>query len=900
MRSMAEYLYANAVMENHFLIEDVMSEIVPVILCGGSGTRLWPLSRGLYPKQFVDLGCGETLFKNTLLRASRILDRGEPIFLCNDAYRFYVSTDIAECGMCGRIILEPAPRNTAPAIALAAHAALEKNENSLLLVMPADHSISDAGTFASAIAKASPLAASGHIVTFGIMPTSPETGFGYIQQGSPLGEAGFSVRRFVEKPDGENAQRMIDEGGFFWNSGIFLMPAALFLRELHAHAPKISEAIDLAWKNRKEVCGLVYPESQAFLSCPEDSIDYAVMEHTSVAAVCPISIDWNDLDSWESFYQIGEKDQEGNVCSGDVLALEARNCYLHGTHRLVAALDVDNLAVIETQDAILVASRNSLQKIKGVVGSLKAAGRPECRLHPRVFRPWGSYEALAMGDRFQVKRIIVAPGEELSLQMHYHRAEHWVVVSGTAEITNGETVGLYNENQSTYIPVGTMHRLKNPGTIPLILIETQSGPYLGEDDIVRFDDNYGRVAQTDSVPTKAPEGAVKDVVILSSADWDNPFWTNKQHMAVQFAEHGWRVLYVDSLGLRQPTLHKKDLFRIARRLFKSFPWPRKMRPNIWRVSPLVLPFHKYSWVRGLNAVILRVTLRLHMFILGIKKPLLWTYNPLLSDLCAKLPHCGVVYHCVDDLRAAPRIDNKAISTGEAEMAKVADMCFTTSPALQERMRTLFKNSVFEPNVCDYDLFRSAMSQHIPEPLELVDIPHPRLLFIGALSEYKVDFDLIEKVAKLRPDLHWVLVGAQGEGQPESRSVPDLPNLHVLGPKPYNSLPGFMRHADVAVMPSARNTYTASMFPMKFFEYLAAGLQVVGTRLPSIEGFRDLYFPVDGVDEFCKAVDEVLAGAQCDAGQIDAACRHNCWAARFGRMEAALNRFLVNSVVKEKS
>lgn len=386
----------------------------------------------------------------------------------------------------------------------------------------------------------------------------------------------------------------------------------------------------------------------------------------------------------------------------------------------------------------------------------------------------------------------------------------------------------------------------------------------------------------------------KNVIILSSADWDTPFWTNKQHMAVQFAEHGWRVLYVDSLGLRKPMLHKKDMLRITRRLVKFFSWPRKVRPNIWRVSPLVLPFHKYVLVRNLNAVILRWTMRLHTLLLGFKKPLIWTYNPLTSNLCSKLPHCGIIYHCVDDLRASPRVDSVVISKGERELAQVADMCFTTSPALQERMGALFKRSIFEPNVCDYEHFRTALSKSIPEPAEIADIPHPRLLFIGALSEYKVDFGMMESIAKLRPDLHWILVGAQGEGQPESRGVPKLPNLHALGPKPYKTLPTFMHHADVAVIPAPLNAYTRSMFPMKFFEYLAAGLQVIGTRLPALEGFQDLYFAVDDADEFCEAVDAVLAGAQRNAEQIDIACRYNCWVARFERIKPTLNRLLTSS------
>lgn len=466
--------------------------LYPVILCGGSGTRLWPLSREMYPKQFVELGNGRTLFKDTLLRAFSIPSAADPLIVCNEEHRFYVSASLLECSVQGHVLLEPEPRNTAPAIALAAFAICSVDTDGLLLVLPSDHLLQDEDAFVAAVQGACPLAEAGYIVTFGITPTSPETGFGYIRQGNLFSGGGFAVSRFVEKPDAAKAAAMLKEGGYLWNSGMFLFAASAYLKELKTFAPEIYAMCSTAWENRRKEGAFVYPEREAFLSSPSDSIDYAVMEHTSRAAVYPLSSGWNDLGSWEAFYQAGEKDTSGNVCVGDVVLDNVHDCYLHGTHRLIAALDIEDLAVIETQDSILVAPRASVQHVKNIVAELKSAGRPEYRLHPLVYRPWGSYESLAVGSRFQVKRITVNPGAQLSLQMHYHRAEHWVVVSGTAEITNGDSVGLYTENQSTYIPLGTVHRLKNPGKVPLVIIEIQSGSYLGEDDIVRLEDVYGR------------------------------------------------------------------------------------------------------------------------------------------------------------------------------------------------------------------------------------------------------------------------------------------------------------------------------------------------------------------------------------------------------------------------
>ena len=469
-----------------------MQNIAPVILCGGSGTRLWPLSRETYPKQFVDMGKGRTLFKDTLLRARRAPNSLEPTVICNEDHRFYVTAALYECDIRATILLEPAPRNTAPAIALAALSLMDDGADPLMLVLPSDHAISDEDAFFKGVESAAVLAEQGHIVTFGITPASPETGFGYIEQGEALGANGYMVARFVEKPDAEKATGMLARGGYSWNSGMFLLRASVYLKELERFAPKIYAACSAAWNGRKDDQAFSRPDSEAFLSSPSDSIDYAVMEQTDLAAVVPLGVSWSDLGSWEAFYQIGQQDDSGNVCSGDVMTEGVENCYFNATHRLLTAIGVSGLVVVETQDAVLVAPRDRVQDVKKIVGRLQSAQRPECRQHPLVYRPWGSYETLVMDGRFQVKRIIVNPGAELSLQMHHHRAEHWVVVSGTAEVTNGDLVKLFTENQSTYIPLGTMHRLKNPGVIPLVLIEIQSGSYLGEDDIVRFADVYGR------------------------------------------------------------------------------------------------------------------------------------------------------------------------------------------------------------------------------------------------------------------------------------------------------------------------------------------------------------------------------------------------------------------------
>ena len=470
-------------------------KIQPVILCGGSGTRLWPASRTRYPKQFMQLANGSNLFRETLCRTDGIHDIAAPIIVSNDACRFYASSSMNDEGRIGTIILEPASRNTAPAIALAAFAAQEEGD-SLLLVLPSDHRFARPENFRAAVELARPVAESGMLVTFGIQPTSPETGYGYIQQGEELTEGIFKVSKFHEKPALERAQAMLAEGGYFWNSGIFFFTASVWLEELKTFAPAIWQAARDAWQERRTDLCFIRPGS-AFCGSPSDSIDYAVMEHTSKAAVVPVDCGWSDLGSWEAFYEASPRDEEDNVCEGDVIVQNTSNCYLRSSGRLIAALDVQDLAVIETRDAILVADRHKSQDVKRVVERLKQTGRPEADSHLKVYRPWGNYETLVLDSRFQVKRIEVYPGEGCSLQLHYHRSEHWIMVSGTGEVTLGDTVTLLSENQSIYIPLGTKHRIRNPGTIPLVFIEVQSGAYLGEDDIVRLQDNYGRAGIED-------------------------------------------------------------------------------------------------------------------------------------------------------------------------------------------------------------------------------------------------------------------------------------------------------------------------------------------------------------------------------------------------------------------
>lgn len=463
--------------------------ITPLILCGGSGTRLWPLSRTLHPKQFMDLG-GRTLFGETLERLGRLLGCGDPIVICNREHRFLVAEQMERHGLdpAGRILLEPVARNTAPAITAGALAALDLRAPGLLLVLPSDHAVRDVQAFDLALREGALCADHDMLVTFGVTPSCPETGYGYIQGGDPL-EHGLAVRRFVEKPDLANAQAMLRAGGHYWNSGIFLFRPGVFLKELSRLAPAVAEHAGAAWRERCVQRDFIWLGDD-FASCPATSVDYAVMEKTPRAAVVPLDAGWSDLGSWKSIHDCGRGDGQGNVSVGDVLAQDVRNCYLHSSGRLLAALGLDNLVVVETGDAVLVADRERTQEVRKIVERLGA--RAERETHLRVFRPWGWYETLARGAGFQVKRILVKSGAALSLQLHHRRAEHWVVVSGRGLVTVGDAEMTLSANESTYIPMGARHRLANASDCPLEIIEIQSGDYLGEDDIERFEDNYGR------------------------------------------------------------------------------------------------------------------------------------------------------------------------------------------------------------------------------------------------------------------------------------------------------------------------------------------------------------------------------------------------------------------------
>ena len=462
--------------------------ITPVILSGGSGTRLWPLSRELYPKQLLKLVGNHTMLQDTVLRLGG-LKAGAPVVVCNDSHRFLVAEQLRLLGIKPRaIVLEPVGRNTAPAIALAAFAA---DPDALLLVLPADHVIRDVAAFQAAIALAVPAAEAGRLVTFGIVPGAPETGYGYIRRGAPQGSA-YAIAQFVEKPDLARAQQFVDSGEYYWNSGMFLFKASRYLEELTAHAPDIAEAARAAGLAAEPDLDFVRINKAAFELCRSESIDYAVMEKTADAVVVPLDAGWSDVGSWDALHQASSADADGNVFMGDIVAEDSTGCYLHAESRLVTAVGLRDHVVVETKDAIMVAPRDRVQDVKKLVARLKAEGRYEHSLHREVARPWGSYDSIDSGDRFQVKRLTIKPGAVLSLQLHHHRAEHWVVVAGTAQITRGEDVFLLEENQSTYIPLGVKHRVENPGKIPLHIIEVQSGTYLGEDDIVRFEDRYGR------------------------------------------------------------------------------------------------------------------------------------------------------------------------------------------------------------------------------------------------------------------------------------------------------------------------------------------------------------------------------------------------------------------------
>ncbi len=484
--------------------------LIPVILSGGSGTRLWPLSRETYPKQFLPLLGKRSLFQLTLDRLNGLPERGAPILVCNDQHRFLVAEQLRLLGLNdATVLLEPVGRNTAPATACAALTALERDPDALLLVLPADHLIRDLAALHRALVAGRQAAEQGRLVTFGIVPTRPETGFGYIQRG-PLLQNGsesdstgsqqslYAIQAFVEKPDLKTAQGYWESGDYYWNSGMFLFRADRFLQELQHHAPAIREACqralaqaDLGFSKRDK--NFILLDAEAFTASPSDSIDYSIMEKTRDAVVVPLQAGWNDVGNWSSLWEESEQDGAGNAVSGDVLLQRVTHSFIRSESRLVAAIGLDNHVIIETADAVLVADKREVQDVKTLVKQLQQMDRSEAVTHRVVYRPWGSYECVERAHRFQVKRILVNPGAKLSLQFHHHRAEHWIVVKGTARVTKGDEQFLLSEDQSTYIPLGVTHRLENPGKIPLEIIEVQSGSYLAEDDIVRFEDSYGRV-----------------------------------------------------------------------------------------------------------------------------------------------------------------------------------------------------------------------------------------------------------------------------------------------------------------------------------------------------------------------------------------------------------------------
>ncbi len=469
--------------------------IVPIILCGGSGTRLWPLSREAYPKQFYSLVEDETLLQSTVRRLSDLSGCETPLLVCNNQHRFLAAEQLRQIGVESlSIILEPVGRNTAPAVACAALSIIQQKDDPVLFVLPADHIIRDTQTFAQAVETGTLLAEQGKLVTFGIIPTAPETGYGYIKASDRLqtDSPAFQVDRFVEKPDLNTAKDYIASGVYYWNSGMFMFKASRYINELEQFAPEILYACTAAHEKIVRDLDFLRLDAEAFVDCPSDSVDYAIMEKTDSAVVVPLDAGWSDLGSWGSLLELGPRDKNKNVVLGDVMTQDVKNCYLRSEGRLMTAVGVKDLIVVDSPDALLVAHKKRVQDVKTIVNRLKASGRNEYSSHRKVYRPWGSFESIDVSERFQVKRITVKPGGILSLQMHHHRAEHWIIVRGTARVTRGDEVLLLTEDQSTYIPLGVNHRLENLGVIPLDLIEVQTGSYLGEDDIIRLEDVYGR------------------------------------------------------------------------------------------------------------------------------------------------------------------------------------------------------------------------------------------------------------------------------------------------------------------------------------------------------------------------------------------------------------------------
>lgn len=465
--------------------------MIPVILSGGSGTRLWPLSRGQYPKQFLPLVSENTMLQETVLRLNGLANLLPPLAVCNEDHRFMMAEQLREIGVKpAAIILEPIGKNTAPAVAVAALSA--KSPEDVLLVLPADHVVADRAAFHAAIHAAEKLAKQNFLVTFGIVATTPETGYGYIKAGETRHGASFNVAAFVEKPDAQTARSYLASGDYFWNSGMFAFKAGRFLSELEKFNPEMLEACKQAFQAAKNDMDFVRLDKDIFSTCPSDSIDYAVMEKTDAAVVIPLDAGWNDVGSWSALWDVTAKDQAGNAIKGDVLTVDTHDSFIHSSGKLVALIGLRNLVVVETDDAVMVAAKDRVQDVKAIVDKLKTNNRSEAEIHRKVYRPWGHYDLVDAGDRHQTKRIVVKPGAKLSVQKHHHRAEHWVVVKGTAWVNkNGESI-LVTENESIYIPVGVVHSLENPGVIPLEMVEVQTGSYLGEDDIVRYQDHYGR------------------------------------------------------------------------------------------------------------------------------------------------------------------------------------------------------------------------------------------------------------------------------------------------------------------------------------------------------------------------------------------------------------------------
>ena len=471
----------------------VADSVVPVILCGGTGSRLWPMSRRLLPKQFLPLAGERTLFQDTALRTRGLAGCGAPIVVTNIEQRFLAADQLAEIGVAPRaLLLEPAGRNTAPAIAAAALHAMREEPAAVLLVQPSDHVIGGAAAFQGAVAQAAATAREGYLVTFGVPPTGPASGYGYIEAGEPLGGEAFRIRRFVEKPTPDKAQAFLAQGGFYWNSGMFVFQARRFIEELGRLRPEMLAAVRSALDKAMPDLGFVRLDPDAFAASPSESVDYAVMERTAAGAMVRAAMGWSDVGSWAALWEVGDKDGARNVVRGDVELRDAAGCYVHADGRHVSVLGAKDLVIVETDDAILVAAKHRAQEVKEVVEQLDRAKRSEHVSHSRVHRPWGYYESIDAGAGFQVKRLMVKPGHRISLQLHHRRAEHWVVVSGSARVTRGEEVFDLGRNQSTYIPVETRHRLENAGAEPLLIVEVQSGEYLGEDDIVRFEDSYNR------------------------------------------------------------------------------------------------------------------------------------------------------------------------------------------------------------------------------------------------------------------------------------------------------------------------------------------------------------------------------------------------------------------------